>query len=186
MTPRTFDEHVVVLSAFAQCVASLTVSDWARVRARCTPLSGSSPAALFSRTQLAAKPYAAHLPQTTDVLLIRAITGLTQGVLTSIGLAKEVAFAVAPSLNEPSRPRRASTGKELVDRYIDAMHTIASTVQAVAPYQVGVATAVDAAAQAVLRRDWLTDAQFHEIYQWIEPEIPLATFDPPRRSGALA
>lgn len=184
MATRTFDEHVVLLSAFAQCVATLTASDWAAIRARCAPISGSAPAALFARAQLAAKPCEAYIVTTADVPLIRAIGDVTRGFITSIGLAKEVAFAVAPSLYEPIRPRTASSGKETVDRYSDAMHRITSVVHAVAPYDAGIATAVDAAAQAVLRRDLLIDAQFHEIYQWIEPEIPIASFDTSRPSDA--
>jgi len=178
VTRRSFDEHSVLLSAFSECVASLTDADWGHIRARCKPIAGVSPAALFARAQLATKPHLAYLLRPPEFSVPGAISGVTLGVITSINLAKELTFAVAPSLNEPSRPRDVSTGKAVVDRYIDAMHRIAGAVHRVVPYHAGVATAVDAAAQAVLRRDWLADAQFHEIYRWIEPEIPIARFDP--------
>ena len=48
----------------------------------------------------------------------------------------------------------------------------------------GVITAVRAAGEAVLRHDWLTPGAFAELYQYVAPEIPFTSLEPPAGSAA--
>lgn len=177
MTRRTFDEHVELLAKFGDRVAALSPEAWASIRARCTPLAGTSPVAIYARAQLRAAPASMLLPAADDIPLISIIRGFTFGAITTLAFVFDAAFTIAPSLDEPSYARSGTTGKPTHDLCIDAMHRIKEAVQAQGPHTSGVSTAIDAAAQALLKRDFLSDAQFRDIYRWIEPEIPIASID---------
>jgi len=64
-----------------------------------------------------------------------------------------------------------------VDVVVDAMQLIEKTLAPLEGTDPGVATAVRASGQAVLRRDFLSDADFTSVYRYVEPEIPFASLD---------
>jgi hypothetical protein len=178
MTTESFEQNLLRLEVFSERVAALPPDAWARLRSRHAQLCGSTPSALLARTELAAAPYAIIPPDGGDVPAIRLIQWTFGGIANVMFGAKELAFAVAPSLNEPTRPRTQSTGKPRTDRYVDAMHRIRGVTQALGPYQLGLSTLVQAVAEAILRRTILGEKHFRHIYSWIESEIPLSMTDP--------
>jgi hypothetical protein len=178
MANTSFENNLARLEVFSERVAELPPDAWTRLRLRHAQLCGSTPSALLARAELAAAPYAIVLPDGGDVPVIRLIQWTSDGIGKAIFSAKELAFSVAPSLDEPSRPRTTSTGNPRTDRFIDAMHRLRGTTRALGPYQLGLSTLVHAVAEAILRRTILGEAQFRRIYSWIESEIPLSSTDP--------
>lgn len=174
---RSFAQRVALLRAFAERVAALSPESWDRLRLRCAPLAGSTPAALLARSALTTAAYEIELPGNPQIPIVSAIRGVTRAVIGSLSLTKELVFGAIPSLDEPSRPRRESTGKPIADDYIDAYHTLRTAAAAAGPAQSGLSCVIEAAAQALLRKDLLSPERFTRIYQWIEPEIPIATLD---------
>lgn len=177
MTSAAFDERVGLLAAFADRVAALPAAAWERIRARCAPLEGDSPEAIFARARLSANSHTAGIPDDSGVMLVRVITTLSHGVQTALALAGEIAFTIAPGLDEPCPPLSRSTGNATTDRFIDAKHLIDAAVRNAGPRNSGLQAALDAASTALLKRRFLTAAQFGEFYKWVEPEIPIVTLD---------
>lgn len=178
MTNTSFENNLARLEVFSERVAELPPDAWTRLRLRHAQLCGSTPSALLARTELAAAPYAIVLPDGGDVPVIRLIQWTSDGIGKVISGAKELAFSVAPALDEPSHPRTTSTGNPRADRFIDAMHRLRSTTRALGPYQLGLSTLVHAVAEAIVRRTILGEAHFRRIYSLIESEIPLSATDP--------
>lgn len=178
MANTSFENNLARLEVFSERVAELPPDAWTRLRLRHAQLCGSTPSALLARAELAAAPYAIVLPDGGDVPVIRLIQWTSDGIGKAIFGAKELAFSVAPSLDEPSRPRTTSTGNPRSDQYIDAMHRIHVVTQALGPYQLGLSTLVQAVAQAIVSRTILGEAHFRRIYSLIESEIPLSATDP--------
>lgn len=183
MTTESFEKNLARLEVFSERVAALSPDAWSRLRLRHAQLCGSTPSALLARTELAAAPYALILPDGGDQPLIRLIQWTFGGIPKAILGAKELAFAVAPSLDEPARPRTTSTGNPQADRFIDAMFRIRSVTQTLGPYQLGLSTLVHAVAEAILTRTILREKHFRHIYSLIESEIPLSTIDPSQPSA---
>jgi hypothetical protein len=68
----------------------------------------------------------------------------------------------------------ANTGKPVIDACVDAFILIDNALASQARAQPGVAAAIRAAAQAVLRHDWLPPGEFEAVYTYIQPDIPFA------------
>jgi hypothetical protein len=180
---RSFDQHVALFVAYAARVAQLPPAAWDRLQLRCAALNGPAFRSLVNRAHLAAKPYKLWLPRTTKPSgSLRAIAGVSRVVQTSMAFAFEVAAefeASDPHASASAKPRAGSTGRPRTDAYIDATFSIESALEQLQRTDPGVATAVRAAGQAVLRHDWLTQSDFEAVYAFVEPEIPFADLEPP-------
>jgi hypothetical protein len=180
---RRFDGHVQLFAAYGAHVAQLRSASWDRLRLRCADLNGTAFRSLFRRAFLAAKPYELYLPKSARrVTSLRVIVGASRVVQTTLALAFEIgaAFEVPdPRAAGPPPGRTQSTGNPTTDAYIDATFLIGAALASVQRTDPGVAVAVRAAGQAVLRHDWLPRADFEALYAPIEPEIPFADLEPP-------
>jgi hypothetical protein len=185
MEGRSFDEHVQLFAAYGARIGQLRPAAWHRLRLRCLDLSGPAFRSLFRRARLAAKPYELSVPESVRHLpSLRVVAGASRLLQTSLALAAEVAaeFDIAdPRSAEPPPRRTQSTGDPITDAYVDAFFLIEATLAPFRHTDPGVAVAVRAAGQAVLRHDWLTPADFEALYAPVEPEIPFADLEP--RSG---
>ena len=180
---RSFDEHVQLFAAYGAHIAQLRPASWDRLRLRCVDLSGPGFRSLLRRARLASKPNDLYLSTSAQrITSLRVIAGASRVVQTTLAVAFEVAAefdASDPRAPEPWPRRTHSTGDPITDAYIDATFLIGA---ALAPFQrtdPGVAAAVRAAGQAVLRHDWLRRADFEALYAPIESEIPFASLEPP-------
>jgi hypothetical protein len=146
-------------------------------------LNGPSFRALFNRALLAARPHELWTPTPTrPSAALHTIAGVSRIVQISLALAFEVSTefeAAQPPASMSLKARARSTGKPRTDAYIDATFLIESALMPLLGTDSGVATAVRAAGQAVLSRDWLAPAVFHDVYAFVEPEIPFADLDAP-------
>jgi hypothetical protein len=180
---RSFDEHVGLFVAYGARVAQLPPASWDRLRLRCANLNGAAFRSLLSRAFLAAKPYELWVPEPAHRgRSLRVIAGVSRIVQTSLAVAAEVAAEFeASARHPPDAPRRRprSTGQLTTDAYIDANFLIESALTPIQRGDPGVATAVRAAGQAVLRHDWLARTDFEAVYALVEPEIPFADLEPP-------
>jgi len=62
----------------------------------------------------------------------------------------------------------------MIDACVDAYFLIDSALASSARAQPGVAAAIRAATQVMLRHDWLPPEDFEAVYRYIETEIPFA------------
>jgi hypothetical protein len=181
--PRSFDEHVQLFAAYGARIAQLRPASWDRLRLRCADLNGPAFRSLLRRALLAAKPHELYVPESArNVPLLGVIAGASRVVQTGLALAFEIAaeFDVPDSrAPEPPPHRTRSTGDPTTDAYIDATFLIGGALAPVRRTDQGVAVAVRAAGDAVLRHDWLPRADFDALYAPIEPEIPFADLEPP-------
>jgi hypothetical protein len=174
VTARTFDERVVLLEAFAACVDALPSAAWQRLRLRCAPLLGRTPDAVFARALLAAVPYEYEYGQNSPraPLIIRAIAGTSEAVIVSTNLAFQLLTTFVAPLESPPRLRHQSTGTPQSDRVIDAFNRLEHIMHRAHVRDTGVATAVRAAAQMLLRDDSLSPSAFERGWRWIANEVP--------------
>jgi|JI10StandDraft_1071094.scaffolds.fasta_scaffold434467_2 hypothetical protein len=177
MNTRSFESHVDLLESFSMRVAALSHDAWDRLREQCAPLSGRSPDMLLSRAQLFASSAAAQFAEHRSAPLTRAIADVTTSTMTAIGFAFEALFTVAPALDGPREPRRQPLSSPHADRYADALHRISAAVWQHTRRSDGVGTAIEAAAGALLRRDFIPDREFQAVYAWVEAEIPYESID---------
>jgi len=180
---RSFAEHVQLFAAYGAHVAQLRPASWDRLRLRCVDLSGPTFRSLLRRARFAAKPQELYLSKSAQrVTSLRLIAGASRVVQTTLAFAFEVAaeFDTSDShLPEPPPRRTHSTSDPTTDRYIHATFLIGAALVPIQRTDPGVATAVYAAGQAVLRHDWLLRADFEALYAPIESEIPFASLEPP-------
>lgn len=180
---RSFDEHIVLFAAYGARVAQLQSASWDRLRERCADLNGPAFRSLVRRAFLAAKVYEMWLPEVARrIPSVQVIDSVSRFVQRGLALAGEVAAEFdAAYLREPEQPRRrtTTTGAPRSDAYWDAICLIESALKHIQRTDPGVATAVRAAGQAVLRHDRLAPADFETVYSFVEPEIPYAELDPP-------
>jgi hypothetical protein len=92
---------------------------------------------------------------------------------------REREFEEAASERTPPPRRTKSSGKARIDAWVDANFALEAAVAQHERSDPGVATAVRAAGQAVLRHDWMSPEAFHAVYRYVESEIPYAELDPP-------
>lgn len=166
-----------LFAAYCAHLAQLPPAAWDRLRLRCADLSGPSFRSLLRRARLAAQPYELPLPEAAGAPRIRVLAGASRAVQTSLALAFEVAAEFdMPDPRSPDPPprRTQSTGDPTTDAYIDAFFLITAALAPIRHSDPGVAVAVHAAGQAVLRHDWLPSENFDALYAPIEPEIPFA------------
>jgi hypothetical protein len=180
---RSFDEHVQLFAAYGARIAQLPAASWDRLRLRCADLNGRTFRSLVRRALLAAKPHELYVPDPArDVPLLRVVAGASRVVQAGLALAFEIGaeFDVPDSRTPDPPPRRTqSTGDPTTDACIDATFLIWAALAPVRRTDPGVAVAVRAAGDAVLRHDWLPRAVFDALYAPIEPEIPFADLEPP-------
>lgn len=178
MIPRPFSEHVTLLCNFAACVEALSPEAWERLRERCRALDGSEPAAVFARAQLAAWPWRMAPARANEPWVMRTMREAFHATQVGIALTGELVESAFPSSDRDLWRRSTSSENPDRDRYSDAFSTIEHALARHHVRTPGISTAVRAAAQAVLRHDFLTPADFDRVYQWVAPEIPYATVDP--------
>ena len=184
--PGGIDERIQRFVAYSVRVAQLSPAAWDRLRIRCADLDGPAFRTLLRRARLGARPYEVWLPPATRLpLAFRIIAGASRAVQASIAFAGEVAAEFdAASAHAPSAPlRRTRSGNARTDAFGDATLLIEATITPFGRTHPGLVTAIRAAGHAVLRHDWLSEADFDATYSLIEPEIPFADLMPP--SNAL-
>ena len=170
---RTFAEHLSLVEVFAFRVDALPPAAWQRLVERCRPLSGSTPSALLARAQLSATAF--DVPDLPDPpAVVQVIAAGARAYIQTIFLGSELVTSAFPFTVEPPRTRRSTTGKPHADRYIDANNRLEAVLEREGVRVPGVATAVRAAAQALLSHDHLSAAVFSRAYGWMESEIPYA------------
>jgi hypothetical protein len=109
--------------------------------------------------------------------MAKAIAAVTTATITGIGVASELAgefdepapSAWIPSYERPTDPQSA--------KYVDAWFAIERAIHSSPGRHAGVAAAIRAAGQAVLRHDWLSAETFAAVYGFVESEIPYATLE---------
>jgi len=172
---RTYDERVALYIAFSDRVAHLTDAEWNSLNAECGPLNSTSFGALLERTRLSAKPYQMHLPGARESLKLAAIKGASRAVLNTIFFTYQIAreFGEGTVAEWPARVK--STGNPRTDAHADAMIAIERAIAPREGKSPGVASAIRAAGQAVLRHDWLAPEEFAATYRYVEPIIPYAS-----------
>lgn len=178
---RSFDDHVVLLGRFADRVSLLPPAAWDRIRERCASLSDPAFRALIQRAVIAAKPHEAFVPGLTDPSpRLRLIAAASRAVQFSIAFFYEFGSEFDPEIEATAdalrRPWR-STGKPRTDMYIDAWRRIEAKLLPLEHSAPGVAAAVRAAGQAVLRHDRLNPETFADVYRFVEAEIPFAELE---------
>jgi hypothetical protein len=171
---------------FAERVSGLTPEAWSRIQERCGGLTGESFAALLRRANLMASVY--QLPSMltpvkqqspTSRVLLGVINGVHQVVQTGIAVAFELGSEFDSTEPAPEEPPRTSSHPE-INTYVDAALHLEATLRRNAP-DPGVAAAIRAGAQAVLRRDSLMSAAaFDDVYRYVEDEIPFDSLEPPQ------
>jgi hypothetical protein len=172
---RSFDERVALYVAFSERVARLADADWNRLNAECAALDSTSFGALLERTRLSAKPYEMHLPGARESLKLAAIKGASRAVMNTIFFTYQIAREFDEDTVAEWPARVKSTGNPRTDAHADAIIAIE---RAIAPREgktPGVASAIRAAGQAVLRRDWMAPEDFEATYRYVEPIIPYAS-----------
>ena len=177
MGQRTFEKHVALYAAYADAVAALPAAAWDRLTTACGALEGESFGALLRRARLGAKPYntlelfAAHSPA------LKGIAAVTTAAVTGIGVAFELIgeFERRASPSSTRSSERATNPR--YGEYVDAWLAIESALHSIQESHPGVAVAIRAAGQAVLRHDWLSAEAFAAVYGFVESEIPYATLD---------
>jgi hypothetical protein len=180
---RSFDDHVDLYAAFAQRVSALSPAAWERLAARCADLEGSSFDAVIGRARVFARPFTAPLEGNSQNSVGKAISAVAGVGITGLGIAFELArelgdvFATTP--DEPL-VRTRTTGTARNDRYVDANFLLENALREHDRAHPGLATAVRAASQAVLRHDWMPPEDFRSAYAVMEPEIPFADLTPKR------
>jgi hypothetical protein len=177
---RTVDEHIPLLVAFAERVDRLTPDAWQRLEARCAALNGPSFGALMARVRLAARPHELLTPITPHRSLpIAMIAGTQRAVTTAIFSAFELWIEFDPHSTEPPHwvGRQRTTGNPRTDACVNAYMLIESKITPLQHSQPGTVAVVRAAAQAVLRHDWLTPTDFAAVYGFVEPDIPFAELE---------
>jgi hypothetical protein len=185
---RSFHHHIELFVAFSDAVAHLSPESWSRLRRRCADLDSLAFRSLLRRALLAARPYALWLPEGVQPSrTLRVMAGVSRGVQTSIAFAAQVAAefeASATRVRVSPSTRPTSTGKRGTAAYIDANFRIESALAPLERAHPGVATAVRAAGQGVLRHDWLSRTDFDAVYAYVEPDIPFARLQPPPGESA--
>lgn len=180
---RTFDDHVDLYAAFAERVAKLPAAAWERLAARCTELDGSSFQTLLARARVFAHPFAAPLRKGDQNEVGKAIASVAGVGIAGLGLAFEFARELSEvATKEPNEPlvRKQPTGTAQRDRYVDASFLLDNTLASHERVHPGLATTVRAAAQAVLRHDWMSPEDFASAYAVMETEVPFAELLPKR------
>lgn len=178
--PRGFEHDAARYVTYAARVARLPSAVWDRLRLRCADLDGPAFRALLKRTAIAARPYGLWLPGVKPTPTLQAIRAASRIVQTSIAFAHQVVaeFETPESrAADVAKRRTLSSGSPRIDALVHASMLIESTLAPLEGTGPGVATVLRAAGQAVLRHDWLSDAEFESVYRYVEPEIPFASLD---------
>ena len=171
---RSFEEHVVLYCEFSRRVAGLSSESLDKLRARCAAIDGHSFGALMRRARLAARTHEVFHSRNSTPL--KFIANGSRCLQTGLAVALELVGEFQMPGSRAVR-RTDSTGKPRVDMFIDASFAIESALGSLSQNHPGVAAAVRAAADAVLRHDWLEPENFRRIYAFIEPEIPFAELE---------
>jgi hypothetical protein len=177
MRQRTFEEHLALFAAYADAVASLPASSWERLARACASLDGDSFRAVLKRGRLHAKAFNMMEQFAGRSRMAKAIAAVTTATITGIGVTSELVGefeAQAPSASIPSY--ESSTDPESA-KYVDAWFAIEAAIHSSTGRHAGVAAAIRAAGQAVLRHDWLSAETFAAVYGFVESEIPYATLE---------
>ena len=183
---RSLDEHVALFSTFAARIGELSPSAWSAIEARCAALNDASFDALLARAALTAKSRELWLSEVAEPYgLLRAIKVFSDATQHAIALAGEfVAEFYAPPTGVAGVPPNAErpTARTMSARVaaLAAAHLRLET--ALRPWtslHPGVVAAVRAAGEAVLRHDWLTPTAFADLYQYVAPEVPFESLEPP-------
>jgi hypothetical protein len=177
MRQRTFEEHVTLFAAYGDAVAALPASSWERLASACASLHGDSVRAVVRRARLHAKAFNIMEQFAERSRMAKAIAAVTTATITGIGVASELVgeleeqarSASIPSYERPSDPKSA--------KYVDAWFAIEAAIHSSTGRHPGVAAAIRAAGQAVLRHDWLSAETFTAVYGFVESEIPYATLE---------
>jgi hypothetical protein len=172
MDPRSFDQHVALFAAYAGAVAALSSESWNRLTTECAPLEGDSVSAIVRRARLGAKPTNVLESLAVYSRVTRWISVGSTAVVVGIHVAVELLAEFDQSQPSPSRRRSPTTSPSTEETYIDAWFSIQSALESKPPPHPGLAAAVHAAGQAVLRHDWLLPTTFADVYRFVESEIP--------------
>jgi len=178
---RSFDDHVDLYATFAQRVSALSPAAWERLATRCAELDGSSLDAMLARARVFARPYVAALEDNAHNAVGKAIATVAGAGIAGIGMAFQVARELGEVFTKtPDEPlsRKSSTGSARNDRYVDANFLVENALATHERAHPGLATAVRAAGEAVLRHDWMPPEDFASVYAVMESEIPFAELLP--------
>jgi hypothetical protein len=170
--PRDYDRHVALFSAYADAVAALSPESWHRLTDACAPLDGDAVSAIVRRARLSATSYRTLERLATDSRVPRWIDAVSTASIAGIHVATDLLAEFDRSPESSAGARAASERTATGDAYVDAWFRIESALEARPPSHPGLATAVRAAGQAVLRHDWLLPATFAKVYGFVESEIP--------------
>ena len=177
MRPRTFREHVGLFAAYADAVAALPTSSWDRLTTTCASLEGDSFGAVLKRARLGARASSILEPLAAHSWRVRGIAAVGTATLTGIGVAAELIGEFGRPRSPSSVPLAVRHSDPTTAKYVEAWFTLEAAIYPVAASHPGLAAAIRAAAQAVLRHDWLSPESFNAVYAFVEPEIPYETLD---------
>jgi hypothetical protein len=180
--PRDFHAHIALYAAYAGRVTALPPEAWARLEVVCASIDGDEITAVVDRARLAARAHNFLDRFATKDRVAGRIGALTTALITGIGVVTElVSEFEGPPSKQPGQRARPTGAPPPADpdttAYVDAWSAIEQAVAPVATRHPGVATAVRAAGQAVLRHDWLSRETFDAVYRFVEAEIPYASID---------
>jgi len=77
----------------------------------------------------------------------------------------------------PVSPRYSDRRNPRVTRLFEATRDLEAALASHAEGHPGLIVAVRTAGQALVRHDWLTEAAFGDVYQYVEAEIPFRSLE---------
>jgi hypothetical protein len=181
--PREFSQHVALFGAYAEAVAALSPAAWDRLVVACAPLDGAAISAVVDRARLTAKAYVMESASNVS-RAERRIAAIATNAITGIGVVTELVGEFTPRSGiPPTRPTVPRSDDPRVDAYVEGWFTMTLALVPFENAHPGVAAAVRAAGQAVLRHDHLSPATFAEVYGYVEAEIPFDSIEQSVASG---
>jgi hypothetical protein len=156
------------VAAFAARLKELPPDGWVQLTTRCAHLEGSSFTALVARARFSGEPYVIGKASPGATHLAFHVALELVGEFQSL---RERAREIARMRGGVNRSPYAPDIKAAMNAHV-ALEEALLAVEAGHP---GVATALRAAANALLYHKFLAPDRFAAIYSIVEPQVPLST-----------